>query len=76
MAKRSALGQSSDRHEVLQVTRGGGTRRLRDAYVILGAQAALEAVDTFSEQTGDDLGLTFVEAVAKPFVELGRARSS
>ena len=58
-------------HQILQVPCRRRAERLRDGDVILGAQTALEAIDTFAKHPGDRLLLPFVELAPMPLVKSG-----
>ena len=56
--------------EVLNVTHGRGARGAGDRNVILGAQAALEALHPFAEDPGESFFLPLIELTLDPVVEL------
>ena len=68
--ERAGADQDALVDEVLKVASGRGARGAGDRNVILGAQAALEALHPFPENPCESLFLPFIEPTFDPLVEL------
>src|SRR4029077_7294848 len=71
MTKLARLRERAHREKVLQVSCRGSARGFGDADVIFRAEAALEAIDSFPEHTGNDFLLALVQFAAQLLVKLG-----
>lgn len=69
--ERAGAVQAALVNEVLKVARGRGSRGAGDRNVILGAQAALEAIHPLVEDPGESFFLPLIELTLDPVVELG-----
>ncbi len=69
--ERARADQDPLAHKVLKVARGRGARGTGDRNVILGAQAALEALHSFVEDPGESFFLPLIELTLDSVVELG-----
>src|SRR5947207_9579704 len=69
MASLPGSGKPSLGDKILKVARCRRARCARDADVVFGAQAALEAVDALLEHPGNGLFLALVQLSPHPFVE-------
>ena len=68
--ERAGSDQDALVDEILKVARGRGARSTGDRNVILGAQAALEALHSFAEDPGESFFLPLIEPTLDPVVEL------
>jgi hypothetical protein len=69
VAQLSGPLQSADGSKVLQISRRGRARCFGDSDVVLGAEPALESVDSLLEHSGNHCLLPRVQLAAQPLVE-------
>ena len=70
MPQLSGFGERALFDEILQVACGGRAGGLRDADIVVCAQAALESIDVFPKHAGQHFLLTLVQLSAQLLVQL------